>query len=148
MKQIKIFYDFKKKIKDSKNNFGSNYRHYKCFIISKEDILNWKNFYEYNKSLISNNSLKNSWMKKISEKTQNQEKPTLKILTTLNEIKKSLTKGICIINGEFIKISNNLSKNDELPKEAECIAGNKRIILELENISDGHFYICKLKRKD
>ena len=146
MNQLKIYYKFKQKIKAGKCDFRNSYPKYKCFIISKEDILKWKQFYEYNESLFSNDSLKTDWEIKINIKLQNQEKPTFKILKSFNEIKNKLTTGICIINEDFIKVSNYKS-NIKLPKEAICHVGNNKIVIELEDIAYGHYFICKIGSK-
>ena len=132
--QLKIYYTFKEKLKNDKLVSCKNYPSYNVFIISKEDILKWKQFYEYNKSLFSNSSLIIDWESKIRIKIQNQEKPTFKILSTFNEIKNNLTKGICIINKEFIIASNYKMKN-KLPKEIKCYVGNKRFVLEFNDFS-------------
>ena len=145
MKQLKIFYNFRKKIKENKYNFKTTYPQFKCFIISKEDILKWKQFYEYDESLFSNDSLKKDWETKINIKLQNKEKPTFKILSSFNEIKNQLTKGICIINEDFI---SNYKSKVKLPKETICHVGNKKIVLELEDIVYGHYFICKIGRKE
>ena len=87
MNQLKIYYKFKQKIKAGKCDFRNSYPKYKCFIISKEDILKWKQFYEYDESLFLDDSLVKDWEIKINKKCQNKEKPTFKILSSFNEIK-------------------------------------------------------------
>ena len=147
IKQLRIFYDFKERIKADRYKIKNTYTIYKCFIISKEDILKWKRFYEYNDSLLSNDYLIKDWETKIKVKCQNQEKPTYKILNTYNEIKNKLTLGICIINEDFINSSNYKSKV-KLPKETICYVGNEKIVLELEDLAYTHYYICKIGRKE
>ena len=144
IEQLKIFYNFKKKIKTDKYNFTEPYPKYKCFIISKEDILKWKQFYEYDESLFSNDSSKKDWENKINIKSKNLQKPTFKILGTFNEIKNNLTKGICIIGEDFVK---SIQIKVKLPKESLCHVGKQKIVLEFNDISYGHYFICIIGNK-
>ena len=145
--QIKKYFDFKNKLKNEKKLINKTYQPNKCYLISREDILNWKHFYEYDKSLFSNNSLLKDWETKIKIKCQNKDKPTFKILKTFNEIKNTLNVGICIINEDFINVSK-IKSNTKITKLPKYYAGNEKIVIEFEDISYNFCYICKIGKKE
>ena len=145
-KALEIYHDFKKKIKIDKNN-NNIISTYNCLIISKEDIIKWKEFYEYDEFFFSNNTKLNEWEEKMKIKIQFQEKPTFKILKTYNEIRNNLSKGICIINKEFIS-SEDYKVNENSLREIKCYVGNTKILLELNDFTYGYYLICKIRKKE
>ena len=144
-KQLEIYYNFKKSIKNGKNNLNS-FKEYECLLTPKEDILNWKNYYEYDESLFSNDSKFKEWEYKIEIKTKYNKKPTFKIFKTFNEIKNNnnLIKGISVINKDFVS-ANGIKV--VIQGEIKCYVGNKKILFEMNNIY-GVFYICKVGKKE
>ena len=84
-KQLEIYYNLKQSIKNDKNNLNS-FTEYQCLVTPREDILNWKKFYEYDESLFYNNSKFNEWENKIKIKFQTQydKKPIFRILKSFN----------------------------------------------------------------
>jgi len=146
-KQLEIYYNFKQSIKIDKNNLN-NFTEYQCLVTPKEDILNWKKYYEYDESLFSNYSKFNEWENKIKIKIQTQydKKPKFKLLKSFNEIKNNLIKGISIIKKDFFFASNDykVKLKEEIVK---CYVGNKKILIEMNNIY-GTFFICKVGKKE
>ena len=117
---------FRKKIKKSLNSKIATSE--QCIIITKEDMSNWKNYYEYSKNLINNNSLINSWESRIETKNKNQ-KPKFHILKDYNAIKTHLSKGggISFVNQDFINYFNPFEKNCKF----NCYIGNNKIVILL-----------------
>ena len=56
---LDIYIKFREKIKNAKKSSISKV--IQCIIVTKEDMANWKKFFNYSKQLISNNSLLNEW---------------------------------------------------------------------------------------
>ena len=144
--QIKAYYEFKNVVKMAKKADINNIQNINCcFIIPKEDMLNWKKYYEYDKSLLNNNFKLNEWESKINKKIQNEQKPTFKFLKTINEIKNNLTKGISVIDQKFFSTID--FKNTSRVRETKCYIGNNKILLDFNDLSSGHFFICKFGKK-
>jgi len=145
--QIKAYYEFKKVVKMAKNQVEISKVHsiYCCFITTKEDLLNWKKFYEYDKTLLTNTSKLNEWESKINKKIQNEQKPTFKFLKSINEIKNNLNKGISVIDQTFFSTIN--FNNTSKIREAKCSIGNNKILIDFNDLSGGHFFICKIGKK-
>ena len=142
--QLESYYDFKKYKKEykTKNCITES----TCILIRKEDMRNWKEFYEYNDSLLSDNSKLNELESKISIKLQYKQKPSFKILNSYNAIKTELSKGISIINKKFLsgaKYTPNSKVN-----EITCYFGNHKILLEFDELSYSHYFICKIGEKE
>ena len=83
--------------------------------------------------------------KKMEIKVQSQQTPSVKILTAYNEIKNELSKGISIVNRDFITSSDYKIKTRF--KNIKSYVGNKKILLYLNDISYGHCFIAKIGRK-
>ena len=116
-----------------------------CFITTKMDMLIWKNYYEYNESILSNTFELKKWESKINIKIQNEPKPTFRILNTINQIKNNLIRGISIISQEFLT-SLDLENMTNL-RQTKCYIGNNKILLDFNDLSSGHFLICKIGNK-
>ena len=140
---MEAYFDFKKEKKLAKNK--SEITEMDCIIIRKIDMINWKKFYEYDESLLSNHSKLVEWGKKMDIKIQSQQAPSVKILNTYNEIKNELSKGISIVNRDFITSSDYIIKSRF--KNIKSFIGNKKILLHFNDISYGHGFIVKTGRK-
>ena len=129
------YINFRKKIKKSLNLKIATSE--QCIIIPKEDMSNWKNYYEYSKNLMNNNSLINSWESKIKAKNKNQ-KPKFHILKDYNEIKNHLSKGggISFVNQDFINYFNPSEKSFKF----NCSIGNNKIVFHI--YGGIHFHDC------
>ena len=137
------YINFRKKIKKSLNSKIATTE--QCIIIPKEDISNWKNYYEYSKNLINNISLINSWESKIKSKNKNQ-KPKFHILRDYNAIKTHISKGggISFVNQDFINYFNPSEKNCKF----NCYIGNNKIVIQLfGGITVHDCLICKTGSK-
>ena len=144
--QIKAYYEFKNVVKMAKKADINNIQNINCcFITPKEDMLNWKKYYEYDKSLLNNKDKLNEWESKINKKIQNEQKPTFKFLQTINEIKNNLTKGISIIEQNFFSTID--FTNTSRIRENKCYIGNNKILFDFNDFSAGHFFICKIGKK-
>ncbi len=144
IKLLENYYIYKQDIKQAKNK--KKITEIKCYITRREDIMKWKKYYEYDESFLFDKSKLNEWITKINKKKENQEKPTFKILQTYNEIQNELTKGICIINQQFL--SNCKFKSNNKVKEINCYIGNEKVLLEFYDLSYGHYFICKIGKKE
>ena len=126
-KLLDIYIKFREKIKSSMKTNMPDY--ISCIIVTKEDMIKWKKFFNYSKQLISNISLLNEWEYKIKEK--NVKKPTFKILKDYKEIKTHLSKnkGISFLNKEFFNYY--LDKNERL-EQVNCYVGGEKIIMSID----------------
>ena len=140
---LNAYINFRKKIKKLMSSKNSSLE--QCIIITKEDMANWKNYYDYSKNLVYNNSLINSWESKVKAKYGIQ-KPKFHILKDYNAIKNHLSKqkGISFVNQEFI---NHYIPSDKIFK-LNCHFGYNKIIIEL---TGGYTFndclVCKIGSK-
>ena len=140
---LNTYINFRKKIKQLLNSTKSSIE--QCIIITKEDMAYWKEYYEYSKSLINNNSLINSWESGINAK-YNIREPTFHVLTGYKAIKSHLSKekGISFVNQEFINYFIPSQKYGKF----NCYIGNKKIVIEFSgDFTVGDCLICKIGSK-
>ena len=139
---LEIYIKFREKIKNAKKSSISKV--IQCIIVTKEDMANWKKFFNYSKQLISNNSLLNEWEEKIKLK-KNVKRPVFKILKDYKEIKAHLNKnkGISFLSNDFLNFYNNTNKKYD---QINCSFGNGKIIMHLYFESKRtNCLICKTK---
>ena len=116
-------------------------------LISKENIIEWKNLYKYSKELISNNINLDEWESSLDLKFQNHQiNINFKFFKEYKDIKEHLNnkKGIALINKEFIKY---FSPSNNRFKEINCHFGNGKIIMESSDNVHNKCLICKLGSK-
>ena len=116
-------------------------------LISKENIIEWKNLYKYSKKLISNNNNLDEWESSLDKKFQNHPiNINFKFFKEYKDIKEHLNnkKGIALINKEFIKY---FSPSNNRFKEINCHFGNGKIIMESSDNIHNKCLICKLGSK-
>ena len=147
IKVIKAYGDFKELLKKGKNrNSKSSLSFDNCFITTKIDMIKWKEYFEYDESLLTNTCKQKNWESKIKVKLEKEPMPKLKLLKSINEITNNLTKGISIINLNFVD-ALGLKGNVKLPRVYKCYAGNKKIVIYFYDFSAGDCLICKIGNK-
>lgn len=143
-KLLKLYVDFRAKIKSLKNSSTS--KHEPCIIVSKEDLANWKKFFLYSKELINNYSLQNEWESKIKNKKY-LKKPIFNILSDYKAIKNHLSKekGISLLNKEFISFYTQSNQN---LNQVNCYFGNQKTVIAIYGgLSFSDCLICKIGSK-
>ena len=143
---LKIYINFRNNIKTSIKSNKSKI--IPCVIVTKEDLVNWKNFYEYSKDLkdlISDKFLLSEWSSRIKSKNH-LKKPIFHILKDYNEIKTHLSKnkGISLLSKDFI---NNFQSSNKRLNQVNCYFGKDKIILKLYSIEYSDCLICKIGSK-
>ena len=140
---LNAYIKFRKTIKSSlKLNVPTTEQ---CIILTKEDMSNWKKYYEYSKKLANNITLINDWELKIKSKNKNQ-KPKFNVLKDYNKIKTHISKGggISFVNQEFINHFNP----DEKKCKFNCKIGNNKIVIDIYGgITVHDCLICKTGSK-
>ena len=138
---LNTYINFRKKLK--KLMFSKEPSLVQCIIITKDDMQNWKNYYDYSKNLINNNSLINNWESKVNAKSDTQ-KPKFHIFKDYNSIKTHIRqqKGISFVNKEFI---NYYIPSDGIFK-FNCHIGNNKIVIEMSG--DILFHDCLICRRN
>jgi len=140
---LNAYIKFRKTIKSSlKLNVPTTEQ---CIILTKEDMSNWKKYYEYSKKLANNITLINDWELKIKSKNKNQ-KPKFNVLKDYNKIKTHISKGggISFVNQEFINHFNP----DEKKCKFNCKIGNNKIVIDINGgITVHDCLICKTGSK-
>ena len=120
IKVIKAYGDFKALLKEGKNRNSKRSLSFDCcFITTKIDMIKWKEYFEYDESLLTNTYEQKNWESKIKIKLEKEPMPKLKLLKSINEITNNLTKGISIINLNFID-ALGLKGNYKLPRVCKC----------------------------
>ena len=142
---LDIYIQFRKEIKSIINSEIPVKKEF--VLISKGNIIKWKNLYEYSKDLISNNYNLDEWESFLNEKFQNNP-PNIefKFLKENKEIKEHLNKkkGIALINSKFIKY---FSPSNNRIKKINCHFGNGKIIIETIDKVYNKCLICQLGSK-
>lgn len=140
---LNAYIKFRKTIKSSlKLNVPTTEQ---CIILTKEDMSNWKKYYEYSKKLANNITLINDWELKIKSKNKNQ-KPKFNVLKDYNKIKTHISKGggISFVNQEFINHFNPYEKKCKF----NCKIGNNKIVIDIDGGVTVHdCLICKTGSK-
>ena len=141
--QIKCYKSFRNTLKSLKaNNYITKSNKY--YLTTQKDILNWKSFYLYDKSMFSNDFQWEEWGAEI-EQNRYASSPSIYFLTNFNIVKEKIKEKnkICLIDKNFANIfcSSNLI-------DINCYFGFNKYIIEFDNGVDGWGLICKIGEKN
>ena len=142
---LDIYKHFRQEIKSIINSKSPVKKEF--VLISKDNIIKWKNLYEYSKELISDNYDLDVWETILNDKFKNHPPiMVFKFFKEYNDIKEHIKKNkrIALINSEFIKY---FSPPNSKYQTINCHFGNGKIIMESSDRVHNKCLICKLGSK-
>ena len=142
---LDIYKHFRQEIKSIINSKSPVKKEF--VLISKDNIIKWKNLYEYSKELISGNYDLDVWETILNDKFKNHPPiMVFKFFKEYNDIKEHIKKNkrIALINSEFIKY---FSTSNGKYQTINCHFGNGKIIMEFSDRVLNKYLICKLGSK-
>ena len=141
--QIKCYKSFRNIIKSLKsNNFITKSNKY--YLTTKEDILNWKSFYLYDREMFSDDFDWEEWGAEI-EQNRYATSPSMYFLTNFKIVKEKIKEKnkICLIDKNF---ANNFCSSNLI--DINCYFGFNKYVIEFDNGVEGWGLICKIGEKD